>query len=106
LNTLCESTAIASSAHYEGEATDHSALVMYAAPFKYKPGTMRRWIEVDNKGVKIMGIRWLLKEDRRGQVVSSLVIYMRDPVEVTKLWIGRRLFRTTGYNWDCLWLVG
>jgi len=73
---------------------------MHAAPLKYKPGTMRRWIEEDNKGVKILGIRWLLREDRRGQVASSLVIYMRDLMEVTKLRMGRRLFRTTSYDWD------
>jgi len=47
-----------------------------------------------------MGIRWLLKEDRRGQMASSLVIYMRDLVEVTKLRMGWRLFRTTGYDWN------
>ena len=76
------------------------ALVMHAAPLKYKPGAMRRWIEEDNKGVKILGIRWLLREDRRGQVASSLVIYMRDLIEVTKLRMGRRLFRTTCYDWD------
>jgi len=76
------------------------ALVMHAAPLKYKPGTTRRWIEEDNKGVKMLGIRWLLREDRRGQVASSLVIYMRDLMEVTKLRMGRRLFRTTFYGWD------
>ena len=76
------------------------ALVMHAAPLKYKPGTMRSWLEEDNIGVRIVGIRWLLREDRRGQVASSLVIYMRDLVEVTKLRMGRRLFRTTCYDWD------
>jgi len=30
----------------------------------------------------------------------SLVIYMKDLVEVTKLRMGRRLFRTTRYDWD------
>jgi len=59
----------------KGRQPTTQALVMHAAPLKYKPGTMRRWVEEDNKGVRIMGIRWLLKEDRRGQVVSSLVIY-------------------------------
>ena len=41
------------------------AIVMHAAPLHYKPGTMRWWIEEDNKdiGVEIMGIRWLLKEN-------------------------------------------
>jgi len=72
---------------------------MHATPLKYKPGTMRRWVEVDNRGVKIVGIRWLLREDRRGQEASSLVIYMREPVEVRSL--RRRLFRTTAYDWDC-----
>jgi len=76
------------------------ALIMHAAPLKYKPGTMRRWIEEDNRGVKILGIRWLLREDQRGQVASSLVIYMRDPIEATKLRMGGRLFRTTCYDWD------
>jgi len=42
----------------------------------------------------------LLREDRRGQEASSLVIYMRDPVEVRSLRMGRRLFRTTAYDWD------
>jgi len=74
------------------------ALVLHAAPQKFKPGTMRRWIEEDNKGVRIVRIRWLLKEGRRGQGASSLVIYMRDPVEVTGLRMGRRLFRTTSYD--------
>jgi len=69
---------------------------MHAAPLKYKPGTMRRWIGENNKGVKIVGIRWLLREDRRGQEASSLVIYMGDPVGVRSLRMGRRLFRTTG----------
>jgi len=84
----------------KGELPTTRAIVMHAAPLKYKPGTMRRWIEEDNEGVKILGIRWLLREDRRGQVVSSLVIYMQDLVEVTKLRMGRRLFRTTSYDWD------
>jgi len=61
---------------------------------------MRRWVEDDNKGMKIVGIRWLLREDRRGQEASSLVTYMRDPVEVRSLRMGRRLFRTTVYDWD------
>ena len=35
-----------------------------------------------------------------GQGTSSLVIYMKDLVEVTKLRMGRRLFRTTAYEWN------
>jgi len=84
----------------KGSPSATRALVMHAAPLKYMPGTMRRWIEEDNKGVKILGIRWLLKEDRREQVASSLVIYLKDPVESTRLRMGRRLFRTTVYDWD------
>ena len=75
------------------------ALVMHTAPLKYKPGTMRRWVKEDNRGVKIVGIWWLLREDRRGQETSSLVIYMRDPVEAWGLRMGRRQFRTTVYGW-------
>jgi len=37
-------------------------------------GMMRRWLEEDNKGVEIMGIRWLLKEHGLEKAVSSLVI--------------------------------
>jgi len=48
----------------------------------------------------IVGIRWLLREDRRGQKASSLVVYMRDPVEIRDLRMGRKLFRTTMYDWD------
>ena len=72
-------------------------LVMHATPLKYKPGTMQRWIEED---IRVLGIWWLLREDRRGQVVSCLVIYMRDLMEIKKLRMGRRLFRTTCYDWD------
>ena len=35
-----------------------------------------------------------------GQGTSSLVIYIKDLVEATKLRMGRRLFRTTAYGWD------
>ena len=75
-------------------------LVMHAAPLMFKPGTMRRWIEEDNKGTKILGICWLLKEDRRGKAASSLVIYLKDKIEVGVLRMGRRLFRTTHYDWN------
>ena len=47
-------------------ATTHTrAIVLHAAPTKYKPGQMRRWIEEDNQGsVQALGIRWLLQENR------------------------------------------
>jgi len=46
---------------------------MHGAPLHYKPGTMRRWTEEDNKGVEIKGIRWLLKELAPGKTASSLL---------------------------------
>ncbi|KAF8440671.1 hypothetical protein BGX38DRAFT_1144485 [Terfezia claveryi] len=77
------------------------AVVLHAAPTKYKPGLMRHWIEEDNKTVQIQGIRWFLKEDRRiGKLASSLVIYMTETIDLTHgLRMGRRLFRTTAYDW-------
>ena len=75
------------------------AVVMHAAPLHYKPGTMRRWIEEDNKGVEIMGIRWLTREHWPGKVASSLVIYMRSAMEIGRLRMGRKLFHTTRYDW-------
>ena len=70
------------------------AVVMHAAPLRYKPGTMRRWMEEDNRGVKIMGIR-LTREQKPGKVASSLVIYMKSAVEMGKIHMGRKLFYTT-----------
>jgi len=46
----------------KGRQPSTCTLGMHAAPLKYKPGMRRRWKEEDNKGVKIVGIRWLLKE--------------------------------------------
>jgi len=60
---------------------------------------MRRWIEEDNKGVEIRGIRWLTKENRPGKTASSLVIYARAAEEIGRLRMGRKLFRTTKYDW-------
>jgi len=80
------------------------AVVLHAAPTKYKPGQMRRWIEEDNKGTgaQILGIRWLTQEHRRvGKLASSLVIYMKESIDLNQgLRMGRKLFRTTGYDWD------
>ncbi|KAF8442517.1 hypothetical protein BGX38DRAFT_1272322 [Terfezia claveryi] len=48
------------------------AVILHAATTKYKPGLMRRWIEEDNKGAQILGIRWLTQEERRiGKLASS-----------------------------------
>ncbi|KAF8435230.1 hypothetical protein BGX38DRAFT_1275130 [Terfezia claveryi] len=78
------------------------AVVLHAAPTKYKPGLMRRWIEDDNKNAQIKGIRWLLLEGRRvGKAASSLVIYLAEEINLKNgLRMGKRLFRTTAYNWD------
>ncbi|KAF8447008.1 hypothetical protein BGX38DRAFT_1270643 [Terfezia claveryi] len=74
-------------------------MVLHAAPTKFKPGQMRRWIEEDNKstGVQILGIRWLMQEHRRaGKMASSLVIYMKERINIDQgLRMGRRFFRTT-----------
>ncbi|KAF8446582.1 hypothetical protein BGX38DRAFT_1270963 [Terfezia claveryi] len=79
-------------------------MVLHAAPTKFKPGQMRRWIEEDNKltGVQILGIRWLTQEHRRaGKMASSLVIYMKDRINLDQgLRMGRRFFRTTVYDWN------
>ncbi|KAF8433847.1 hypothetical protein BGX38DRAFT_1275891 [Terfezia claveryi] len=69
-----------------------------------KPGQMRRWIEEDNKltGAQIVGIRWLTQEYRRaGKLASSLVIYMKEKINLDQgLRMGRRFFRTTVYDWS------
>ncbi|KAF8451693.1 hypothetical protein BGX38DRAFT_1329566 [Terfezia claveryi] len=79
-------------------------MVLHAAPTKFKPGQMRRWIEEDNKstGVQILGIRWLTQEHRRaGKMASSLVIYMKERINIDQgLRMGRRFFRTTVYDWS------
>ena len=75
---------------------------MHAAPTKFKPGQMRRWVQEDNKGVTILGIRWLLQEGRRaGKAASSLVVYLKEGINTSKgLRMGRKVFRTTVYNWE------
>ncbi|RPB23565.1 hypothetical protein L211DRAFT_838417, partial [Terfezia boudieri ATCC MYA-4762] len=73
------------------------AVVLHAAPTKYKPGLMRRWIEEDNNNAQIKGIRWLLLKGRRvGKAASSLVIYLAEEIDIKNgLRMGKRLFRTT-----------
>ena len=63
---------------------------------------MRRWIEEDNKGITVLGIRWLLQEPRRaGKAASSLVIYMKEGININKGFrMGRRIFRTSQYDWE------
>ncbi|KAF8422195.1 hypothetical protein EV426DRAFT_706346 [Tirmania nivea] len=45
---------------------------------------MRRWIEEDNEGVEVMGVRWLLKQHELEKVASSLVVYTRSAEEVAE----------------------
>ena len=80
--------------------TRTQAIVMHAAPLRYKLGMMRRWIEEDNKGVEIMGIWWLMKDHEPGKVAPSLVIYMKSAVDMRKIRMGRKLHHTTRYDWD------
>ena len=87
----------------QGEANSVPALQPHAVvmhdALRYKPETMRRWIDEDNKGIDIMGIRWLLSGNRSGKTASSLVIYMKSASDMDKLRMGRRLFHTTQYDW-------
>jgi len=79
----------------------HHPKVLHTTPTKYKPGEMRRWVEEDNRGIQILGIRWLIQEHRRaGKLASSLVIYMKEKINLNHgLRMGRRIFRTTEYDW-------
>ena len=54
------------------------------------------------EGVTILGIRWLLQETRRtGKAASSLVIYLKEGININKgVRMGRRIFRTTQYDWE------
>ena len=53
---------------------------------------MRGWIEEDNIGrAQILGMRWLVREDRRtGKLASSPVIYMNKIDLDNGLRMGRR----------------
>ena len=83
--------------------TQGRAVVLHAAPTKYKVGQMRRWIGEDNKGkAQVMGIRWLIQENRReGKQASSLVIYLKERIDLNiGLRMGRKFFRITEYDCD------
>ena len=67
---------------------------MHATPLHYTPGRMRRWIEEDNKGVEIMGSRWLTREHEPGKVASCLINNMKSGMEIGKGRMGRELFHT------------
>ena len=79
------------------------AVVLHGVPTKYKPGQMGRWIEEDNQGsIKFLGTRWLLSAERRtGKLASSLVIYLKDKIDINRgIRMVRRVFRTTLYDWE------
>jgi len=73
-------------------------------PTEYKPGQYRRWIENYKWrfGVQVSGIRWFTQEQRGiGKKASSLVIYLKEKIDSNQgLRIGRKLFRTTEYEWN------
>ena len=80
-------------------STPERTVVLHAAPVKYKAGQLRRWIE---EGLpQIFGTRWLVQEHRWvGKLASSLVIYMKEGIDLNSgLQIGRRISRTTAYDW-------
>ena len=59
---------------------------------------MLRWTGEDNKGVEVLGVRWLLGEHRQGKTTSTSVIYTKSAEEIGGLRIGRKLFQTTRYH--------
>ena len=50
--------------------TRAQAIVMHAAPPRYKLGIIRIWIE-DHRGVEIMGIRWLMEDHKPGKAFGG-----------------------------------
>ena len=73
------------------------AVVMDAAPLRYKQGTMRTWFEEHNAVAETMAIRWLTREHVPGKVASSFVI---SEVEIGTLKMGRKHSQTTRYGSD------
>ncbi|RPB18189.1 hypothetical protein L211DRAFT_854367 [Terfezia boudieri ATCC MYA-4762] len=78
------------------------AVVLHTAPSKFKPGLTCYWIEEDNKGAQILGIRWLTTEERgMGKLASSLVVYIKVKINLHQgLRMGRKFCRTTRYYWN------
>jgi len=66
--------------------------VVHEASLRHTPETIKRWIGEDNRGVGIIGIRWL-------RATSSLVIHVKELMDVGHLCMGRRLLRTICYDW-------
>jgi len=77
------------------------AVVIHGIPIRYKLGKLGRWIQEDNTGIEVMGVRWLLSEDRRGgKEASSLVIYTKSAKEIAAMRLGGRFFSTEKYDWN------
>ena len=60
------------------------AIIVRGIPTSRKIGKVWRWMEEDNKGIrlKIIGARWLLQEARRvGKLASSVVLYLASGVK-------------------------
>jgi len=77
------------------------AIVIHGVPVRYKPGMTGRWIQEDNTGIEVMGVRWLLSEDRRrGKEASSLVIYTKSTKKITAMRLGGKFFSTEKYDWN------
>ena len=78
----------------------HKPLSYTAFPY-YKRGKLGRWIQEDNTGLEVMGVRWLLSEHRRrGKEVSSLVIYTKSTKEIAAMRVSGRFFSTEKYDWN------
>jgi len=57
-------------------------IIVYPLPTAHKVGEMRRGFQEDNKGLVILGIRWLQVDDRRRRKAHcSLALYLKDPTE-------------------------
>ncbi|KAF8445092.1 hypothetical protein BGX38DRAFT_1143587 [Terfezia claveryi] len=95
--TWRESPAMSKSDHTTAPASDTSTqtsptlartLVLHAAPTKFKPGQIRRWIEEDNKAtaVQILGIRWLTQEHRGASHGKKNLAHHRIRLVQMRLW--------------------
>lgn len=58
-------------------------------------------MQEDNTSIEVMGVRWILAEDRRGgKVASSLGIYTNSTNEIVAVRMGGKQFRTERYHWN------
>ncbi len=82
--------------------TSTRALVVHGVSVKHALGKTREGLERENSKMgRIIGIRWLLKMDRRvGKTTSSVVVYLERPGWAKHLWLGRRRLRAEGYDFD------